>query len=634
MRYLSMRVLVLALFATVGGSWLLQRVELVYGGPALATGPLPPLPLVLLSLVVLASAILGRWLSFNRRELLALYLLLAVALPLASTGWAQYLLAGLVTGPYSYADESQRFHAFLKHIPSWMTPDPSDSMAVDGFFEGAAVVPWHSWIAPLLAWSVLVAGLFAAFLGLVMLLHRRWIDEEHLRFPLTEVPLEVIERGGVLLRQKAFWLGVSVPVILFGVNGINHFFLIPGEIAHYFDLRSVLIDDPWKAMAPFESRFVFYFSPMLVGLSYLLSVEVSFSTWFFFLGGRVQLLYAELIGRADDHGSFVGLGAQWREWPNFFPHLQAQARGALLTLAVFYLWRARHACVAAAREGKGAWLLFGGFALMVFWGVAAGLPVWLSGLYFSLLLLTTVGMMRLRLDTGLPVTAIYFLTGNLFFFFAGSGPGVFSRSEYVALAFLTALNYTGIGAIAMLQFEGFKMASVLKTGRHGVVTVLGLGVVLGLVAGMWSLLSVVYEHGLFTLDQQGGGRSVARLGRYYHYLYAEVGTRAAGTDWDRLAAIGFGGAAAAVLSFLRLVFLRFPFHPAGFVYGTGLGTLLWGSALVGWSVKMIVVRYGGAGTYHRVRPFFMGLIFGELGSRILWGLLSLRGDTGGGYDWW
>ena len=33
MRYLSLRVLVLAVLATFGGSWLLQRVELVYGGP-------------------------------------------------------------------------------------------------------------------------------------------------------------------------------------------------------------------------------------------------------------------------------------------------------------------------------------------------------------------------------------------------------------------------------------------------------------------------------------------------------------------------------------------------------------------------------------------------------------------------
>lgn len=85
---------------------------------------------------------------------------------------------------------------------------------------------------------------------------------------------------------------------------------------------------------------------------------------------------------------------------------------------------------------------------------------------------------------------------------------------------------------------------------------------------------------------------------------------------------------------MRLFFLRFPFHPLGFVYGTGLGTLLWGSALVGWAIKVLVVRYGGAASYRRLRPFFLGMIWGELALRLAWGSLALIGDPGGGYDWW
>ena len=64
------------------------------------------------------------------------------------------------------------------------------------------------------------------------------------------------------------------------------------------------------------------------------------------------------------------------------------------------------------------------------------------------------------------------------------------------------------------------------------------------------MLDLIYSNGLFTLDQHGAGRSAARVGRYYHYLYVEVWTRSAGTDWDRLAAAGFGGLTAVYLSFL------------------------------------------------------------------------------------
>ena len=46
-------------------------------------------------------------------------------------------------------------------------------------------------------------------------------------------------------------------------------------------MEHFLLDDPWKAMAPFESPFHFEFVPLLVGAAFLAPVEVSFSTWFF-----------------------------------------------------------------------------------------------------------------------------------------------------------------------------------------------------------------------------------------------------------------------------------------------------------------------------------------------------------------
>ncbi len=60
--------------------------------------------------------------------------------------------------------------------------------------------------------------------------------------------------------------------------------------------------------------------------------------------------------------------------------------------------------------------------------------------------------MRLRLDGGLPVVGLFFMTGNFFFFIAGTGPGVFSPAAYVAIAFLSVLSYTsvaksGLGAV-------------------------------------------------------------------------------------------------------------------------------------------------------------------------------------------
>jgi len=638
-RILTFRALLIAAVAIFSGAWLLQRVELVYGGPALAAGVWGALPVFLL--VLLAAA--RRWLKLEVGEMLAAYLIAAIGLPFASTGLVHYLLPGLVTGFYMFADETGRNYPFFQHIPPWMVPGRTGSEAVDGFFEGRKEgVPWAAWVWPLLCWSVLVGAFVATLSGLAGLLKKRWLEEEHLRFPLTELPVALLERGASFLKDRTMWAGFAVPALLYGFNGVNHYFLVPGEIPQHFDLGEVLLDEPWRAMAPYTSRFVFYISPLLVGLVYLMSVEVAFSTWFFFMVTRLQLLIGELIGRSDDHGVFVGLGGQWREWPNFFPHFQAQARGGLLCVALLGLWAARRALREAARravagekeEVRALGTLAAGFLILVLWGRAAGLSFGLSTAFFLVAMLTMVGLMRLRLDGGLPVTSMHFLVANLFFFVLGTGPGVFSPGEYVAFAFLAVLTYTGIGGVAMVHFEGVKMAQVLGGRGRGLGRVLVAGLVLGLVAGCWSGLELIYERGIFTLDQQGAARSAARVGRYFHYLYAEAGTRSGGTDWDRLGAAGFGFVTAGVLAFMRLFFLRFPFHPLGFVYGTGLGPYLWGSALVGWAIKALVVRYGGAGTYRGLRPLFLGLIWGALARRLLWGGLALLGEPGSGYDWW
>ena len=628
---LTFRALVIGALAIFAGSWVLQRVELVYGGPGMAVGVLGPLPVFLL----VGLVVVRRWVRLEKGELLAVYLIAAVGLPLASTGWVHYLLPGLVTGTYVFADETGRHYPFLMQIPSWMMPGGIGSEAAEGFFEGRVEgVPWRAWILPLACWSALLVGFAAALFGLAGLLRRRWIEEEHLRFPLTELPLELVEKGASFLKSRAMWAGFLVPALLYGVNGIHHYFLVPGEIPQHFDFGEVLLEEPWRAMAPYTSRFIFYFSPLLVGLVYLMSVEVAFSSWFFFLLTRLQLLIGEVIGRSDDHGTFIGLGGQWREWPNFFPHFQSQARGGLLCVALLSLWAARRSLREGLKDRGAVWPLAGGLALLVLWGWAAGLSPLFSLGYSLLALLTMVGMMRLRLDGGLPATGMYFLLANLFFFVLGTGPDAFAPGEYVAFAFLTLLSYAGVGGVMMVHFEGVKMAEVVKAGRKRLGWVLIAGLSLGLLAGYWSTLELIYQRGIFTLDQQGAARSMARIGRYFHYLYAEAGTRSGGTDWDRLGAMGFGFAVAGGLALMRLFFLRFPFHPLGFVYGTGLGTLLWGSALVGWAIKVLVVRYGGAASYRRLRPFFLGMIWGELALRLAWGSLALIGDPGGGYDWW
>ncbi|SVD10221.1 uncharacterized protein METZ01_LOCUS363075, partial [marine metagenome] len=76
----------MAAVAVFGGAWLLQRVELVSGGPLLAVGPLASLPILLLVSLVAVGHLGRRWIHLEQGEVLAVYIMTAVGLPLASTG--------------------------------------------------------------------------------------------------------------------------------------------------------------------------------------------------------------------------------------------------------------------------------------------------------------------------------------------------------------------------------------------------------------------------------------------------------------------------------------------------------------------------------------------------------------------
>jgi hypothetical protein len=99
-------------------------------------------------------------------------------------------------------------------------------------------------------------------------------------------------------------VGAAFPALLFGVNGLHHYLPAVGEIRTTLDLDDCRLDAPWRAMVPFTSPFQYELSPMLIGLAYLMPVEVSFSTWLFYLASRLQLLIVHFAGHSDAQGSF------------------------------------------------------------------------------------------------------------------------------------------------------------------------------------------------------------------------------------------------------------------------------------------------------------------------------------------
>jgi hypothetical protein len=76
--------------------------------------------------------------------------------------------------------------------------------------------------------------------------------------------------------------------------------------------------------------------------------------------------------------------------------------------------------------------------------------------------------------------------------------------------------------------------------------------------------------------------------------------------------VAFGAAVTAILGTLRLHFEAWPLNPIGFLLAyTAPVTHMWFNIFLGWLIKVLVVKFGGATLFRRSQPLFIGLIVGE-----------------------
>ena len=81
----------------------------------------------------------------------------------------------------------------------------------------------------------------------------------------------------------------------------------------------------------------------------------------------------------------------------------------------------------------------------------------------------------------------------------------------------------------------------------------------------------------------------------------------------------------AFLLWMRHRFLWWPFHPIGYALGVTWGPFhLWFSTLLGWTLKLAMLKFGGFGLYRRARPIFIGLVLGEYVMAGLWAFIGLK----------
>ena len=217
-----------------------------------------------------------------------------------------------MVGPFYYATAENRYDTvFLPTFPTgWRRATPPSSR---GLFESWGFgVPWQAWLIPLAAWTAFTLATYVLMLCVLTIFRRQWIERERLLFPLVAVPLEVIEpapRGAgsneffrnpyhvdrpdlrlrsALLQRPATATSRSLPQA--------ELFIIGGK-----PVPTAPWGRPWNAIGTLQ----FQFAPLIVGLSFLLTREVSLSLWLFYWLANLETVLGTAVG-LDGVGVAVG----------------------------------------------------------------------------------------------------------------------------------------------------------------------------------------------------------------------------------------------------------------------------------------------------------------------------------------
>lgn len=603
----------------------------------LAGGHFPVGPFFVLTILILiVNVILKRInpkLALTPQELITIWCIMIVAAGIPSTGMMRYALGPMVGYKYFATPENEWEVLFHQYIPQWRVV--RDEGAIKSFYEGISTgesVPWGAWLTPLLAWTGYVLVLYFVMICLSTLLRKQWVEIEKCSFPLVQLPVEISrqQQSGLLssfFKNRIMWIGFAIPVVIHTLGGLHTFFPSIPYLPRDFWLDSYLIGRPWNALRPIQ--IVVFWS--MVGFSYLLTLEVSFSLWFFFLFYKLQCLIGSLLGFPLTSGP----GVQWtgRSFS------AAQEAGACLTFAAFALWKAREhikgmfksvfSRKSAASGGSNEPMphemtifgLIGGVLLLAYINHLMGMSFGFAIIFVIMLLAMYIALTWQVINGGIPFVNPSFSAQSFFLTTLGS-------SRINASTMTSLLMHPVCITLDLREFmmpnvmNGFKAADEAKVNRRHLLIAMGAAMIVGLVVSYYSVLKVSYK---YRAPYTGWGGALDQL----RSILIRPRT---GTDWTNTGFIVFGSTFTIFLMWMQKVFIWWPIHPIGYTMLSAWGAFkLWFSIFLGWSAKYGILKYGGLRVYRLVRPAFLGLVLGEMSCAGVWAIIGMITGISSGY---
>ena len=561
--------------------------------------------------------LIHRRLVLGKGELLTIYLMMVVATAFAGgerNGFCLMLLSSTAGVFYLATPENTWADRVHPYVADWMVPQ--DEMGIRWFFEGlpdGESIPWGMWLPPLLWWLVFMMALWTVSICTMVILRRQWVEHEHLIYPITKVPLAMVEAppGRSLVapffKSGLMWVGLLLAFGRESLKALNHYFPSVPVIPRYFGNITVLRGTVGVG---------FSLNLMILGFAYFLKADVMLGMWVFtllrFLEEGVLHMTGAGIGEAlSNYGGGGGVRGI----------LAHQSIGAMTALVLFGLWIARGHLRGVFRKAfrgdasvddsdeimsyrTAVWGVILGLIGMGVWLWRAGLPMWAAPLFLFGALVTFVSLTRIIAEAGLPMV----FPRNIPLDVVISGIG----AKYIGPSGIAALGPTVIWTESLASTmmahtsTGLKLSGEIAHRKRWLLVAIAIAIGVSAVSTFWTSLWVTYR--------EGGINVAGYVGGLPDFTWSYVARRVdenAGPNWLGWLVRLLGGGVMASLLMLQRRFLWWPLHPLGFVVSMDrVMDTAWFPVFVAWLTKTILLKYGGLKAYRSLIPLFSGLVLG------------------------
>jgi len=577
-------------------------------------------------------------------ELVAIYSMCGVAALISTPGNENSFLT---TGAslFYFSNRSNGWaKLFYHYIPRHFAPgwdgQNFNRQVIDKLYLGgvsAGQVPWHAWAVMLTGWSIFSLFLYGWLFFTTLLFRRQWVENEALSFPLVQLALDMVEPAadgtaapGTFWQSRLMWMGFGIACVFHLLRGMNFYFPDWPPIGSFQGNQLVLSlpDKPWSAMGAVDIEFFFG----AAGIAYLLTREVSFSFWFFYVATVFQLVVATQLGFSPGllpADSYTGQ-------PTF---ISFGAAGGWLMMAAMLIYSARlelrrwfRAALLPNPQFEAGEPFSARFTVGGFLGCALGLSAWcdFSGmnpipaiLFWGVYAVVALVLARLVVESGAIFPQVAFSTQDLLTK-AMVGTPALGPATITHFAVLQPSTFADMRSNLLPAFlHTLKMGHDLdlkKDGLRRLMSATALAVAISFAVSIVTILTTMYSrgglatYGWFTqgAGQQSFGAAASSIAQ---------NSRVEPVNWLFIA---IGAVTVLLLTMARARFLWFPFHPLGFLVASSYSTRrLAFSFFVGWLVKTLILKFGGSKAVQDFRPFAIGLILGNATAMMIWMVFGL-----------